>query len=87
MSQPIGIDVIADKRGGLVAQGSYAVWCAMVEAAWCGTLASMSLLLQRTVDEPTVALLLQGVLRVTRLYDNAVCAHGRNASFGRRQSL
>jgi hypothetical protein len=67
MSQPIGIDVITDKRGGLVAQGSYAVWCAMVEAAWCGTLASMSLLLQRTVDEPTVALLLQGVLHLSNL--------------------
>lgn len=61
MTQPIAIDVITDKRGGLVAQSSYGVWCAMVDAAWCGTLASMSLLLQRSADEPTVAMILGGM--------------------------
>lgn len=60
LGQPIAIHMVTDPKIGLVAKSDFNVWRAMVEAAWCGTLASMSLLLQKTSDEQIIHYVLNG---------------------------
>lgn len=57
---PIPLALMTDPNLGLVAHADFAVWRAMVESAWCGTLASLSLLLQKVNDDAITDYVLRG---------------------------